>query len=111
MPVNWRRLVLCSRKTSTGRATYSVGGVELADSVISYCGVQHLVPDNEGNSAYGGSDLIAVKGGLENLFAIDKLAPAMREAIGQALIYDAAATRYFPGLLASRRNYDVICGT
>jgi hypothetical protein len=92
-------------------ATYSVGRVQLADSAISYCGVQHLVPDNEGSSAYGGSDLVVVKGGFENLFAIDNLAPAMREAIGQVLIYDAAATRYFPDLLASRRNYDVIFGT
>jgi hypothetical protein len=91
--------------------TYSVGQVRIADTVISYYGVQHLVANNEGRKAYGGSDLTVIKGGLDDLFAMPGLVPSVREAVGHVLIYDAAANRYLPGLLASRRNYDFIRGT
>jgi hypothetical protein len=37
--------------------------------------------------------------------------PEARLAIAQARAYDEAATACFPGLLASRRNYDVAQGT
>jgi hypothetical protein len=35
----------------------------------------------------------------------------VRTAIAQAQRYDAAARRHFPEIIASRRNYDIICGT
>ncbi len=38
------------------------------------------------------------------------LAPETRLAVTQARAYDDAASKYFPGLIASRRNYDVAQG-
>ena len=91
--------------------TYSVGQVRLADSLIAYVGVQHLVPNNEGRLAYGGSDLTVIRGDFANLLTLKNLTPAAREAVNQVRVYDAAASHHLPGLLASRRNYDVISGT
>ena len=88
--------------------TYSVGQVTVGDLRASYCGTQKTTCDNRGETAYGGSDLLVVRGGYEDLLALD-LAPTMRVAIAQAQRFDAAAAAY-PGLIASRRNYDVLRG-
>src|SRR5204862_5839117 len=58
--------------------THSIGQVRLADSVISYFGVQHVVSNNEGRPAYGGSDLAVVKTEFANLFTMQSLTPAVR---------------------------------
>jgi hypothetical protein len=89
--------------------TRSVGQVRVAGLVASYCGTQQLTPDNDGADVYGGSDLLVVRGGFEALLALDLSAEA-RHAVGQARTFDAAAKRAFPGLFASRRNYDVAQG-
>jgi hypothetical protein len=90
-------------------ATYSVGQVRVGDHVASYYGTQRVTPDNNGAYVYGGSDLMVVRGGWNVLLAAD-LPDPLRVAVAQARIYDEAASAYFPGLLASRRNYDVAQG-
>jgi len=89
--------------------TYSVGQVRGADIVATYYGTQRLTPDNGGASVYGGSNLIVARGGFGALLALDPPEEA-RLAVAQARTYDAAAMEYFPGLFASRRNYDIARG-
>ena len=89
--------------------TYSVGHVSVGDLVVTYVGTQSLTRDNAGEMVYGGSDLLFARGEFEALLAIN-LTDAEREAVRLARIYDAAALRCYPGLYASRRNYDVAQG-
>jgi hypothetical protein len=89
--------------------TYSVGRVYVADLVATYCGSQRVTPDNSGAEVYGGSELVMVRGDYNALLGLD-LAEEARAAVGQARLYHAAANRHFPGLLASRCNYDVAAG-
>ncbi|MBR1190099.1 DUF3182 family protein [Bradyrhizobium sp. AUGA SZCCT0160] len=91
--------------------TYSIGQVRLDELVASYHGTQNLVSNNSGRTAYGGSDLTVVRGELDSLMTLDGLSDGERLAIAQAQRYDAAAMRCFPGMIVSRRNYDVIEGT
>ncbi len=89
--------------------TYSVGQVRIGGHVASYFGVQRMTADNFGEPVYGGSDLLVAPGEFEALLALD-LSDQMRSAVSHARAYDAAAFEAFPGLFASRRNYDVIGG-
>lgn len=89
--------------------TYSVGQVQVAGITASYYGTQALTEDNSGERVYGGSELVVVRGGYEELLALPLEASA-RTAIGQARSYEDAAITGFPGFLASRRNYDVAQG-
>lgn len=89
--------------------TYSVGQVRVDDLVATYCGTQSLTRNNHGDSVYGGSTLLVARGGFDALLSLDH-APSARRAIAQARVYDEAALRCFPGLFASRRNYDVANG-
>ena len=90
-------------------ATYSVGQVRVGELVASYIGIQHVTRDNDAGNAYGGSDLMVVRGGFEALLAFGASEDG-RLAIEQATTYDGAASACFPGLFASRRNYDVAQG-
>jgi hypothetical protein len=89
--------------------TLSVGQVRVGQLVASYHGQQRLTPDRSGAMVYGGSTLEVVRGGFDDLLARD-LPDEVRLAVSQARIYDAAARELFPGLLASRRNYDIAQG-
>ena len=89
--------------------TYSVGQVRVDDLVATYCGTQSLTRNNHGDSVYGGSTLLVARGDFDALLTLDH-APCARRAIAQARVYDEAALRCFPGLFASRRNYDVANG-
>jgi len=89
--------------------TYSVGQVRVADLEATYYGMQRLTPDHRGAAVYGGSDLVIARGGFEALLALD-LSEAARRAIAQARTYDAVAAESFPGMILSRRNYDVARG-
>lgn len=89
--------------------TYSVGQVTIGRWQVAYCGTQYLTTDNRGEHVYGGSRLVAVRGGFNDLFKIGLSAP-MHTAVRHAQMYDQAARENLPGLLASRRNYDVACG-
>jgi hypothetical protein len=90
--------------------TYSVGQVRAAGLVASYCGTQRRTPDNAGAAAYGGSDLRVARGGFEALLGLG-LPDEARRAVARARVFDAAAAACFPGMFASRRNYDVASGT
>jgi len=85
--------------------TFSVGEVALGSFRVSYHGTQRTVRDNEGQSVYGGSDLVCVRGGWKVLDALP-MAPDVRAAVAAVKRYDEA-TEEFPGFMASRRNYDV----
>lgn len=89
--------------------TFSVGHVQVGDLVIAYVGTQCLTEDNHGEMVYGGSTLHIVRGGFENVLARD-LSDDYRRAIDQARCYDTAAMTCFSGLIASRRNYDMVIG-
>jgi hypothetical protein len=89
--------------------TYSVGQVRVTGLVASYCGTQSLTTDNSGATVYGGSELLVARGGFEALAGLG-LSVEAALATAQARSYDAAATEHFPGLFASRRNYDVVQG-
>ncbi len=89
--------------------TYSVGRVRIGPIIATYLGTQRLTPDNTGVEVYGGSDLLVVRGDFDALLRLDLPQPG-RQAIAQARLYDEAATRFFPGFFASRRNYDIAAG-
>ncbi len=91
-------------------STVSIGQLAVPGARIAYHGTQQLATDHRGKAVYGGSDIIAIRGTLADLLALD-LPPATRLAIDQAIRYDAAMQEAFPGMFASRRNYDVAIGT
>jgi hypothetical protein len=93
----------------TNVVTLSVGQVRVSDLVATYHGTQQLTRDNTGREVYGGSRLVCVRGGFEALLGLD-LPGDVRLAVAQARAYDAAAAACFPGLVVSRRNYDVLRG-
>jgi hypothetical protein len=92
----------------TDLTTYSVGQVCVGGMRASYCGTQKATKDNSGERAYGGSDLLVVRGGYNELEKIP-LPADVKTAIQQAQAFDAAA-REFDGMFASRRNYDILRG-
>jgi hypothetical protein len=89
--------------------TFSVGQVRVGDLHASYVGEQQLTQDNRGAEVYGGSTLIVARGGYDALLAV-KVLPEYRTAVEHARIFDASAFQSYPGLLASRRNYDIAQG-
>lgn len=89
--------------------THSVGQARVDDLIASYCGTQRLTRNNHGQQVYGGSDLLVARGGYDELLALNP-APETRRAVLQARLYDKAAFDCYAGLLASRRNYDVVEG-
>jgi len=89
--------------------TFSVGQVRVATQTLSYYGTQRLTQDNAGQTVYGGSDLVVVKGDFDALLKLD-LPDKTRLAISQAQVYDAAASACFRNFHASRRNYDIAQG-
>lgn len=89
--------------------TYSVGQVRVAGKVISYHGTQRLTQDNQGETVYGGSDLLVVEGGFDALCKLD-LDESTLLAVSQAQTYDEAASSSYRDFFASRRNYDIARG-
>ena len=88
--------------------TWSVGQVRAAGTTVSYYGRQRTTRDNHGGICYGGSDLTVVRGGWDALDGCP-LTDELRRAVGQARQYDDVLMTW-PGVLASRRNYDVAQG-
>ena len=89
--------------------TLSVGTTRIGDERIAYWGVQRLTESPDGETVYGGSDLQVALGDYENLLSFP-LPERARLAIQFARAYDAGVFAAYPGLFASRRNYDVIFG-
>jgi Protein of unknown function (DUF3182) len=88
--------------------TYSIGQVQVDGIQASYCGTQCTTTDNAGTEAFGGSDLVVVRGDFDALVGLP-LGVDVRLAITQVRAFDAA-TDAFAGLIASRRNYDAVRG-
>jgi hypothetical protein len=88
--------------------TRSVGQLTVAGLTASYHGTQRTTRDNADDSCYGGSDLVVVRGHWDDLEARTR-DDDVRLAIRQARRYDEAVMAW-PGVLASRRNYDVAQG-
>jgi len=87
--------------------TLSVGRSRLAGTTISYFGTQEITQNNYGEQIYGGSHLIIMKSELREL---EPHVPGeWQRAVRQAIEFDAEL-RHFPGIIASRRNYDVGLG-
>jgi hypothetical protein len=89
--------------------TLSVGQVQVGRLTISYHGTQSLTVNHAGREVYGGSRLRIVRGAFEDLLQRE-LPPAVRPAVLRAVCYHHAAISCFPGLFASRSNYDVARG-
>src|SRR5262249_8757904 len=85
--------------------TRSIGHITVDGLTVGYFGTQQRTMNANGQSVYGGSNLLCVRGGWE---MVDRLAvpDGPRLAVTQARTYDEA-TSAFPGFVASRRNYDV----
>lgn len=89
--------------------TRSVGQVRVGDLLATYAGTQKTTRNNRGEEAYGGSTLTVVRGDYDRLLALP-LPARVRTAISQAQTYHEAALDCFPGMFASRANYDVAQG-
>lgn len=89
--------------------TYSVGRVKVGDRIATYAGTQGLTPSNKGHEVYGGSELAVAKGDYDALLALNP-PPAFRRAVELARTFDAALSKAYPALMASRRNYDIAEG-
>ncbi|MEN3355391.1 MAG: hypothetical protein V7640_3549, partial [Betaproteobacteria bacterium] len=89
--------------------TYSVGQVCVAQLIATYVGTQGLTTDHHGAEVYGGSDLIVARGNFDALLTLD-IGSQARRAVMQARTYDQAASKYYRGFFASRRNYDIAEG-
>jgi hypothetical protein len=89
--------------------THSVGQVCVGKMVATYCGMQSLTPNNRGADVYGGSRLTIVRGDFDALLRLS-LTEEVRTAVAQARTYHAAAMASYPGMFASRCNYDVAQG-
>jgi hypothetical protein len=89
--------------------THSVGQSFIGEKVLSYCGDQYLTKDAHGEEVYGGSNLLVVQGGYDDLLTLD-LPDDVQLAIRQAQVFDDAADEAYPAFYASRRNYDIAQG-
>jgi hypothetical protein len=89
--------------------TFSIGHIRAAGLEASYFGWQRLTRNHAGRQVFGGSDLTLVPGGFDALLALGP-DEAVHTAIVQAARFDEAAQRLLPGLMGTRRNYDVLLG-
>ncbi|WP_368563834.1 DUF3182 family protein [Pseudoxanthomonas sp. UTMC 1351] len=90
--------------------TISIGEVDLPGMTLAYHGEQRLTRTEDGTSVYGGSYLHVFRGNLAQL-AQNHLPPGISDAIAAALGYERSVMDAFPGVFASRRNYDVAIGS
>lgn len=90
--------------------THSVGQVCVGSLLVTYYGVQQLTRNNFGQQVYGGSSLTAARGDFSALLRLEELGTEKLAAIEQARAYHAEAMAAFPGMFASRCNYDVAQG-
>ena len=88
--------------------TFSVGQIILDGTMLTYIGKQRATLDKRGRETYGGTTLYAVQGDWDALISRTTTALS-REIIAAARLYDDCAANIL-GIVASRRNYDVIVG-
>jgi len=85
--------------------TLSVGQITMDGLLLTYHGTQRVAIVNAGRSVYGGSNLTCVRGGWDALDRVP-ISTNVRLAVNQARRYDKCTCAY-PGVIASRRNYDM----
>jgi hypothetical protein len=90
-------------------SAFSIGQVRVGGTTASYYALQKETANEYRDNIYVGSSLLAVRGGFEDLLALD-FSDDVRTSIERACAFDAEVDRHFPGFFASRRNYDVIRG-
>lgn len=100
---------LVLERNLTDVTTLSVGQVRVGSLLATYYGTQRLTANNAGEKVYGGSDLIVVRGDFDALLRLDPERDALT-AIAQTRSYHAAVMKSYPGMFASRCNYDVAQG-
>lgn len=88
-------------------STYSVGRIALGELSAAYVGTQETTRDNDGQPVYGGSRLFVVRGGYPEL--IQHVSSEAAAICRLAISFDRLASDEL-GLVASRRNYDVVTG-
>lgn len=106
---DWPGSGIVFERNLTEVTTHSIGQVQVGPLLASYCGTQSTTRDHFGREVYGGSRLTVVRGGFDALLQLD-LGVGTRTAVAQARTYHAAAMAAFPGMFASRCNYDVAQG-
>jgi hypothetical protein len=89
--------------------TFSVGRVQIGGHTAAYYGRQHNTRNHRDHEVYGGSEIHVVRGGFDALLKLQLPAPA-RAAVTKTIAYHVATHRAYPGLYASRVNYDVVHG-
>jgi hypothetical protein len=88
--------------------TYGVGRITLREMSASYLGIQDLTRNNNGDVVYGGTRMLVARGDFSQLLPL--LSSKTEEmAVHLAMEFDRLADQHL-GLVASRRNYDVIAG-
>ncbi|MDF1609375.1 DUF3182 family protein [Hoeflea sp. YIM 152468] len=87
--------------------TFSVGQIMLGGVSAAYMGEQQLTLNNQRQEVYGGSCLQVSRGRLSDL--VEALSGEERNLCELGMRFDHLATRHL-GLVASRRNYDLISG-
>lgn len=90
--------------------TWSVGQVRIGSLCASYFGIQRTVRARHGEDVYCGSSITVVRGGFDALASLVGGDDSLRRAIACARVYHDAAFASFPGMFASRCNYDVVQG-
>jgi hypothetical protein len=107
--VDWADGGVVFERNLNHASTHGIGQVQVGSLLASYCGMQTTTRDHSGREVYGGSHLTVVRGGFDALLELD-LTAGTRIAVAQARTYHAAALASFPGMFASRCNYDVVQG-
>jgi hypothetical protein len=91
--------------------TFSIGLVQLGGYLRAcYFGTQTNTPNRHGNEVYGGSTITLFRGGFAELAAAAQGNDDVQRAVALARRYHDAAFDCFPGMFASRCNYDVVIG-
>ncbi|MCO5100963.1 MAG: DUF3182 family protein [Burkholderiaceae bacterium] len=90
--------------------TWSIGQLRVGPLCASYFGTQRTIRDRHGAEVYGGSSITMVRGPFAALEPFAAADASLRRAIGCARLWHEAAFESFPGMFASRCNYDVVQG-
>lgn len=88
--------------------THSIGSARLPGHEISYCGTQAATRDRTGAEVYAGSILDVHDGGCESML-LQLAGDPVVDIAAAAVDYDRIVRDGY-GVVASRRNYDVIEG-
>lgn len=89
--------------------TFSIGQTQVGEHLFSYIGQQHQTTNLQHESVYGGSSLLLVRGGFQQLLQLSGM-KRIEHLLELTISYEKSIRQAFPELYASRRNYDLIVG-